>query len=458
MVFSVAFFGHGRAFVSGGEDRSARVWEVGADRAKLTLLGHAGAVEMVAVSPDDRVVATASWDRTVRFWDPATGEERATLTGHNGPVFALAFSANGKLLATATDKGTVYLWDVETRQPLRTCQEHGTAVWALAFSPDGKLLASGGSDKAARLWDMAAGREAATLSTVGTDDTPDGLPAVVAKPSLVAAGLVVALVGLSGLGMWGLSRRGRRTAEAPGRPAAPTAPPTLTVRCSGCGKSLHARAELAGKKGKCPGCGRPVQVPQLSRGTSPAAGGITAPPPVKAAWAWGLAALLVLALLGAGVLSLRRPARTTSLLNVTAGNEYVAGVEESGFHAQQFAGNGEPCRWTDGHGKLEIPIDPARPPRALRVRLFPYRPANGREAAVRILVNKHELFRQTLPRLRWEQTFDLGGLDLGDRVVVEVLSDTFVPAEIKDAGPDTRTLGVEVRGVTLLGPADEPKQ
>jgi hypothetical protein len=170
-------------------------------------------------------------------------------------------------------------------------------------------------------------------------------------------------------------------------------------------------------------------------------------------WPWGVLGLLLLALLGGGLLSLRRPA-TALPVNVTVGTEYVAGVEESGFHDQQFAEDGQPFRWTDGHARLGIPIDRARPPRALRVALWPYRPATARAATVRILVDQRELFHQTLSRDRWERTFALTDIDLGDRVVVEILSDTFVPAEIQGAGPVSRTLGVDVRGVTLLGPPD----
>jgi predicted Zn finger-like uncharacterized protein len=51
----------------------------------------------------------------------------------------------------------------------------------------------------------------------------------------------------------------------------PTAPPPapaggasgpVVVSCPGCGRTLRARAELAGKTVKCPGCGKGVKVPQ----------------------------------------------------------------------------------------------------------------------------------------------------------------------------------------------------
>jgi sugar lactone lactonase YvrE len=435
MIFSVAFFNHGRAFVSGGQDKWARIWDVATGEETVTLRGHAAPVEMVAVSPDDKVVATGSWDRTIKFWDPATGGELATLAGHNGSVLALAFSADGKLLASATDRGTVYLWDVETRQQIRTCQQHPAPVWSLAFSPDGTLLASGSSDKTARLWDVAGGRDVATLSTAAAEATPvapatpgPGPARRAANGWLAAWGIVVLLGALAGFGVWFLVRRGPRPAEAPAQPAS-----TLAGRGQGV-----ARDKPEAKPGG------PTTVPDKG------------PAPSRSVWPWAALGLLLLALLGGGLFLLHHPKKKgLSLVNVTVGSESVAGVEESGFHVQQFGPDGQPFRWTDGNARLEIPIDRATPPRALRVQLWPYRPANAEPAAVRILVNQHELLRQTLSRDRWEQTFDLTGLPPADTAVVEIRSDTFVPAEIKDGGQDTRTLGVQVRGVTLLGPAHE---
>jgi hypothetical protein len=235
----------------------------------------------------------------------------------------------------------------------------------------------------------------------------------------------------------------------------------VTVSCAGCGKSLTVKAALAGKKGKCPQCGAEIEVPAAEAdGSTTVLPGKAAAPP-RQVWPLVVLGLLVLLLAVFGGTRLLRPAlpRTpkASRVNVTVGCEYVDGVQESGFHAQQYTPNGQPSRWTNGHGRLVIPVDPAKPPRGLRVQLFPYRPANGTPADVRILINQRELFHQILPRQQWQRTFDLAGIDLGDAAVVEIVSDTFVPAEIKDAGPDSRTLGVDVRGVTLLETGPESK-
>jgi RNA polymerase sigma factor (sigma-70 family) len=270
MVFSVAFFRNGRAIVSGGQDRTARIWDLDTGKERFVLQGHGQPVEAVAVSPDDKVVVTGSWDATIRSWDPETGKETAVLRQPEG-VFALAFSPDGKVLASAGSDGTVHRWDVASRKLLGTVRQHDGIPWSLAFSPDGKLLASGGEDKVARLWDVAAAREVATLSAVGTEPTPDApeeaAPRAGSKRWLAGAVILGLLLTLA-LAVWLSVRHSRRAGKTPApagdKPAEPAAAPASgSFRCSGCGKLLKVKAELAGKKVKCPQCGQAVRIPAI---------------------------------------------------------------------------------------------------------------------------------------------------------------------------------------------------
>ncbi len=64
------------------------------------------------------------------------------------------------------------------------------------------------------------------------------------------------------------TRRGRKPLDVEPRPEG-TAPPEATPQsrafpCPHCGKTLRAKAELAGKKVKCPQCGQPLLVPQTA--------------------------------------------------------------------------------------------------------------------------------------------------------------------------------------------------
>ncbi len=89
------------------------------------------------------------------------------------------------------------------------------------------------------------------------------------KKWLIALALCVGtFLSFAALGWWFLARRSRRAAKErisatiADRPeVTPSAAPVLSFACSACGKRLKVKAELSGKKVKCPQCGHVAVVP-----------------------------------------------------------------------------------------------------------------------------------------------------------------------------------------------------
>jgi len=184
-VLALAFSPRDRLLVSGGSDRTLKVWDLRTGVATSTLGPHVGKVEALACSPDGRLVAAVTEvsdgvPGEVKLWDLATGLLRAELRGHEDGVNCVAFSPDGTVLATGDRTGQIRLWDV-ARATVRGSipQAHGSSIRSLAFTPDGASLASGSWDRTARLWDVGSGRERRvfrghTEGIWGVSISPDG--------------------------------------------------------------------------------------------------------------------------------------------------------------------------------------------------------------------------------------------------------------------------------------------
>jgi WD40 repeat protein len=176
LIKSVCLSPDGRLALSGGYDKTLRLWEVATGKCLHVFTGHAKSVKTVCFAPCGRLALSGSEDKTLRLWEVATGKCLHVFTGHadhvraarrsahgglfSGEVWAVGWSADGRLILSGDVTAVLKLWDAGTGNCLATLDDSAGrkllgGAMPVCLSADGRhaLAASGDNFK---LWDLAA--------------------------------------------------------------------------------------------------------------------------------------------------------------------------------------------------------------------------------------------------------------------------------------------------------------
>lgn len=164
-VNTLTYSENGQLLLSGGVDKTLRLWDVASGKVVANLAGCADAVTQAAFSPDQKSVIAGSIDKHVRIWalpaalDPKAAPQTlspATALPHATPVHHAVFSPDGQLFASCGDDLQIHLWDRTTGLELERFLGHTAAVTRLAFAADGQTLVSSANDATSRVWQVTS--------------------------------------------------------------------------------------------------------------------------------------------------------------------------------------------------------------------------------------------------------------------------------------------------------------
>lgn len=177
-VLSVSFSDDGKKIVTGGADKTIRIWdsETGQQIGE-TMVGHeAGVTSVLFLEKEKKVVSCCSIDKTIRLWDVETGKQIGKpLFCHLSGVYSVCLSPNNKRIISTGNDGMVRSWDVKTGKQIENLLiDHAGAVVSqqsddfdkpfvkylfepVSFSSDGKQMLSLSFDGNLCVWDVETG-------------------------------------------------------------------------------------------------------------------------------------------------------------------------------------------------------------------------------------------------------------------------------------------------------------
>ncbi|ORY46057.1 hypothetical protein BCR33DRAFT_716067, partial [Rhizoclosmatium globosum] len=167
-VWSVIFSHSGEFVFTASRDKTIRMWSVETGECVKIFQDQGPPIYGLAISMDDKILFSGGSEKG---WLVEDGEKPIKLWGgHFETITSIALSPNGKLVASASEDTTIKIWSLETNECIKTLTGHTDSVQSVIFSlsgdtiilvhgtkksncgHDGKTIASGSYDHTIKIW------------------------------------------------------------------------------------------------------------------------------------------------------------------------------------------------------------------------------------------------------------------------------------------------------------------
>lgn len=116
---------------------------------------HSRHINCIALSSDDKFVATGGWDKLIRLWDARSLDWLHTFVMHRQEITALVFRSGCNTLYSGSADRSVMIWSLEdddNRCFVEAMYGHESTITSMDARRKETVLTSGGQDNSIRIW------------------------------------------------------------------------------------------------------------------------------------------------------------------------------------------------------------------------------------------------------------------------------------------------------------------
>ncbi|KAL4230535.1 Target of rapamycin complex subunit lst8 [Mactra antiquata] len=163
-VTAVGFHEEGKWMYTGGEDNSARIWDLRSRNLQCQRIFQVNApVNCICLHPNQGELFIGDQSGCIHKWDLKTDKNEHLIPETDASIQSISIDPMGTMMAAVTNKGTCHIWTITGGRRDDPTQLHQKADFSVSkryalkclFSPDSTLLATTLADNSAKIWKTA---------------------------------------------------------------------------------------------------------------------------------------------------------------------------------------------------------------------------------------------------------------------------------------------------------------
>lgn len=161
-ITAVGFQEDGKWMFTGGEDNSARIWDLRSRNLQCQRIFQVSTpVNTVCLHPNQVEMFVGDQNGVIHIWDLRTDNNEQLIPEADASIQSIDIDREGTCMAAVNNKGSCYFWSlsrcsgemVGTQLTLRPkVNAHQRYALKCQFSPDSTLLATTSGDGTAKIW------------------------------------------------------------------------------------------------------------------------------------------------------------------------------------------------------------------------------------------------------------------------------------------------------------------